>query len=984
MFGWLFLIGVVVIIVSMVRDGGKSSSPSQQNQINQQWVDYLAAYYLNTKNKTEKALLLKMLADLEAQGMPRPTMPMGMAAGVVDTEEYEKHLAQNLPAVSDTQPAMVAALETAQPASVQAVPDWNGYPEHSPPAREPVQLDNTTLLLYFGAFLFLASAGLFVALTGAYGPLRVFTVLAVMAALYFGGFWLHDNKPKLQQAGYTFIGMGMMLAPLAGLATYSYVLRSQPHLVWFLTSVLCLMLYGHALSKLKTALMEYIFIGTFLSLFESAVSIVQLPVYYYGWGLATVGLLLQAWAMYRGKAGVFEEPTTTSGSLLITASVFTGIYMAPNYGYVQLGVSLLLAALYYGLQAWKSTAEETARVANAAVAQSALLLSAASFAYAWQHHLPQVGMTLVILGLVQAVVLLVRKNSVFTQVFGNIAIISLVLAVFLAWSEPWQAVIAAAVTVLFSLMVWLRQERADMYAVGMGGLAALPFMVGLHAASVRWHAAQLLWATAAVIALQLVSFFAARRSKYATAEWYANWQGVQLLTMALALFVALFVQSGAVVATGAAVALLSYCLARVAQVKVAWVNASSIFASLPVLFTVSHSAMWCAALVVALGWNLVLVFSDRLELARWLGGAAWLLLPIGLGRSVDSLSTPTWYAVSYLVVMCGFMVARAVAQKRIARLPIALSELETRLHTDSQAYVAGYVLAAVASFGASFQASRVWPAVIGGALIGLVWVIARSIEHQPDIMLFIPLLAQAALWGTYRSGSSVNAYVMGSSALAALGYGANRLQSTGKGLQYLQKLQQSSLYMLYVAPATVFFFGTSWLMPAALAVAGVATLHAVWSHAQDQRELAGGVLLVSLMWVLWYAGVDNTQVYTHLLAALFGLYAYWRFQLGDKETSHSYVVAMLCAATIPLGLQVMSRDKGGLYGWWFLGEQIAIMLLGMSMRDRFVTRWGMYVAVGAVLYQLRALAWLSLTLLALFLIGLAIYRLQKSDNSDKK
>jgi hypothetical protein len=97
-------------------------------------------------------------------------------------------------------------------------------------------------------------------------------------------------------------------------------------------------------------------------------------------------------------------------------------------------------------------------------------------------------------------------------------------------------------------------------------------------------------------------------------------------------------------------------------------------------------------------------------------------------------------------------------------------------------------------------------------------------------------------------------------------------------------------------------------------------------------------------------------------------------------SSNQYLQAMLVTATIPLGLQVIAGNAGGLYGWWFLGEQIAIMLVGMVLRNRFVTRWGLYVAVGSVLFQLRALAWLSLTLLALFLIALAVYQLQKSDD----
>jgi hypothetical protein len=42
--------------------------------------------------------------------------------------------------------------------------------------------------------------------------------------------------------------------------------------------------------------------------------------------------------------------------------------------------------------------------------------------------------------------------------------------------------------------------------------------------------------------------------------------------------------------------------------------------------------------------------------------------------------------------------------------------------------------------------------------------------------------------------------------------------------------------------------------------------------------------------------------------------------------------------------------------------------------------WGLYVALGAVLYQLRNLGWAALSFLALFVIGMAIYRLLRSSD----
>ena len=60
----------------------------------------------------------------------------------------------------------------------------------------------------------------------------------------------------------------------------------------------------------------------------------------------------------------------------------------------------------------------------------------------------------------------------------------------------------------------------------------------------------------------------------------------------------------------------------------------------------------------------------------------------------------------------------------------------------------------------------------------------------------------------------------------------------------------------------------------------------------------------------------------------------------------------------------------------------SFMLIGMSIGKRIVTMWGLYVAVGAILYQLRGLGWAALTFLAIFLIGLAVFKIQKY--TDKK
>lgn len=971
--GILFLIGVALVIYLVSRGGSSSSAIPPAQNVNQQWVDFIAAYRQLAKSKGEKAMVERMLADLLAQGMPAPSTP-----------SQPSDLASDTSATVQAE-AGAADAQTAPPTQSSVAAQYVAASNVPVMQKNSEKLDNTTLLLYFGAFLFLASAGLFVALSGAYGLLRAVTVLIVMEALYAGGFWLHDNKPKLRSAGRTFIGMGLMLAPLAGLALYSYVMRDQPQLVWLLTSLLCLGLYGHALRRLRTTFMEYIFIGTFLSLFESAVSVLQMPVYYYGWGFAVVGLVLHAWYMTHpstAQADATEHaddtPAALSAGVLLPLSAMTALYLVPQHGVAQLGVSLLLAAFYYALQAWQSDEPES-RKNNTMVAQVSTLAAIASFSYAPRHSLADAGLALLIAGVLQLGFMLMRQTSDTLRAGANGMVASLFVAVLLVWSKPGLLIATTLGLAVSGVALWLHQKRSDMYGVGMVSVLVLPYILGLYAVESHWHAAQIATAAFVAAAAPLASFFLTRQSPNDTADWRDAWRLVQVLALLAGVVVTIFSGETQLLLASFGVAVVSFALSRYDAPNTGWVQLSSVLLAVPLLFTIPNKTVWLVSVALAFLWNLFLTLTVRVEVARWVGSLAWGLLPLSIAHQFASLNRPEWYALSYFAIAVGFVLARAIAKNRISRMSITVSELEKRLKTDSQSYVLGYMLTAFTSYVVSLFAVQWLPAAIGMALAGMFAYIAVKVEREPAFMVLIPLLLQAALWGTYRTDLSVTAYVLLSSGVAALTYEAVSLLRPTR-FDYGRYAQSAAGVMLYIAPSSVVYFDQIWAMPLTLTVAGIYTLRSVWLHKQGERELAGGVIVLATLWFMYYHGVTNIQAYTHVIAAAFGLYAYWRGRRGDMASSNQYLQAMLVTATIPLGLQVIAGNAGGLYGWWFLGEQIAIMLVGMVLRNRFVTRWGLYVAVGSVLFQLRALAWLSLTLLALFLIALAVYQLQKSDD----
>lgn len=193
----------------------------------------------------------------------------------------------------------------------------------------------------------------------------------------------------------------------------------------------------------------------------------------------------------------------------------------------------------------------------------------------------------------------------------------------------------------------------------------------------------------------------------------------------------------------------------------------------------------------------------------------------------------------------------------------------------------------------------------------------------------------------------------------------------------LHSVLQVCLGVAFVAPlSAILGVRGNWLMAISLLVAGALVQYHIRAGKQDDKELAGSVIVLAIWWLLYFAHVHAVQAYVHVAVATFALYAYWRYKRGERVQSDAYLWWMIGVATVPLALQALS-GAGALYGWWLLLEQVAIMLLGMSIGRKFVTRWGLYVAVAAVLYQLRGLGYAALAFLALFLIALAIYKLQK-------
>lgn len=963
-----FLLLLILVVYLLTRGGNNKDvvNDDSLSQRNQEWIDFIAGYRSVAKTDSEKALIRRMLADVEAQGISdkKFSEPFLYPEDTISETAEPVELTENRVAAATVSPA---------------------GSEETPAFARDIQLDNASLLLYFGAFLFVASIGLFIAFGATSGGLRTLAVGLVMGVLYCGGIWLFHNRPKLKQAGLAFTGMGMAIAPLVGVAAYYYLFeQNNGSLVWLLTSLMCAVMYFHALVVLRSSLVSYMLIFTFLSLFESGVSIIDAPVYYFGWAMAFVGIVLTIISRIKGYWPELQESSHTSSQLFLPLAIFASLALVSEHGVGQLGVSLLFAAVYYGLQAFSSAGTE--QETNAATAQVAALGGITALTYATSESWRTIAITLLLINILQlmAIIYAPAQNRLWRN-FASIMMLAGGFAALAALMSPGVLVTTVAALLVTGIVVWWRQQRTDAYAVASLAWTALPFLVGQVLIEPGVSAStQALWSFMALLLKQ--GFYLWEKPRTKLDHWTGAAQQGILIGAASVLITAFLAPAWMcfVVCLGLAISLIA--LAELDQEN-DWAVAGGLVAALPLLVVWDMPIVALTATLAALLLNIATTLRHKHELNRWFSTILWLIVPLSLANEVFSIEwTAAYYAWTYLLVMIGLIVSRAIARGVI--LVSSTAALASYARTASLSYVYGYVTAAVIAVLSAFAStdSQLHATLILTILTLTTIVLSIYIEKRSDIMAAVPLLLQAILWSAVRPtvGGTMVPYLFASTITALVSY-ALSIEVAGSKYkkEIIDAVRQGAIVAVFVAPFSYFFVGeTLWPMPFGLFCAGLLLYYHIKTTSQANRELAGGLMVAALMWFMYWAGVRNLQAYTHVLAAFFAAYAYWRHRRGEIEQSDQYLMTMLATATIPLALQAISGVAGGLYGWWLLLEQIGFMLLGMTINKRFVTQWGLYVAVGAVLYQLRNLGWAALTVLAVFIIGIAMYQLQK--HTDKE
>ena len=211
-------------------------------------------------------------------------------------------------------------------------------------------LQNINIFLYLGAFFVVVAAGIFVSFT--YEQLSGLTktiFLAVFAlTFYITGVFFYLKTKKIRPAGLTFTGIGLVLIPLVGLGAYNFIYQGQMgNYVWFGTSLVTLFFYALSVFLLRKTFIAYLMTFTALSLVESSLSLFDVPLYYFTWGMALTSMLFIIAARYKNLFEEVGESFKTSANIFLPVSLASSLYLTNEFGVGQLGINFILSALFY-------------------------------------------------------------------------------------------------------------------------------------------------------------------------------------------------------------------------------------------------------------------------------------------------------------------------------------------------------------------------------------------------------------------------------------------------------------------------------------------------------------------------------------------------------------------------------------------------------------------------------------------------------------
>lgn len=207
--------------------------------------------------------------------------------------------AQSLPAPARSLPVPPASIHpTSGPAYIQP-PVRRETPEEVAARKEKRDQQNINITLYVASLLLVAAGALFVG-TSLPELLRFVGIWFITALFYGAGMVVHAKVPRLRPAAIAFVGTGLALIPVTGLAMYNFALHDGPA-AWLVTSLLGTLVYVFTALRLDSRVLAYLSLTFVVSTAWSGVSVLGGALVWYFTALIGVAILLTLGALLRPR-----------------------------------------------------------------------------------------------------------------------------------------------------------------------------------------------------------------------------------------------------------------------------------------------------------------------------------------------------------------------------------------------------------------------------------------------------------------------------------------------------------------------------------------------------------------------------------------------------------------------------------------------------------------------------------------------------------